>query len=76
MAASINKTANLLSEMSIDGTDKPSVQLTAQLAKKDAEVAKSAYDEEPILKPNPRRFVLFPIRYHEVWTDSIWFNAQ
>ncbi|KAL1923193.1 uncharacterized protein VTP21DRAFT_9569 [Calcarisporiella thermophila] len=23
--------------------------------------------EEPILTPNPRRFVLFPIKYHEVW---------
>jgi hypothetical protein len=66
MAASINKTANLLSEMSIDGSDKPSVQFTAQLAKKETEVAKVNYDEEPILKANPRRFVLFPIKYHEV----------
>ena len=24
-------------------------------------------DEEPILKPNPKRFVLFPITYGEVW---------
>ncbi|OZJ02930.1 Ribonucleoside-diphosphate reductase small chain [Bifiguratus adelaidae] len=24
-------------------------------------------DEEAILKANPRRFVLFPIKYHEVW---------
>jgi ribonucleoside-diphosphate reductase subunit M2 len=23
--------------------------------------------EEPLLKPNPHRFVLFPIKYHEVW---------
>ncbi|KAF9585494.1 Ribonucleotide-diphosphate reductase (RNR), small subunit [Lunasporangiospora selenospora] len=23
--------------------------------------------EEPLLKPNPRRFVLFPIKFHEVW---------
>ncbi|KAF5098095.1 hypothetical protein D0Z03_001277 [Geotrichum reessii] len=22
---------------------------------------------EPILKPNPHRFVLFPIKYHEIW---------
>ncbi|KAI8050530.1 ferritin-like superfamily [Syncephalis plumigaleata] len=22
---------------------------------------------EPLLKPNPQRFVLFPIKYHEVW---------
>jgi len=24
-------------------------------------------DDEPLLKPNPRRFVLFPIQYHEIW---------
>ncbi|KAG9303143.1 hypothetical protein G9A89_005101 [Geosiphon pyriformis] len=24
-------------------------------------------EDEPILKPNPRRFVLFPIKYHEIW---------
>ncbi|ORY05845.1 reductase M2 polypeptide variant 3d [Basidiobolus meristosporus CBS 931.73] len=35
-------------------------------------------EEEPLLKPNPRRFVLFPIRYHDVWQmykkaeASIW----
>lgn len=23
-------------------------------------------NEEPILKPNPKRFVLFPIKYNEV----------
>ncbi|CAH1756908.1 17385_t:CDS:2 [Entrophospora sp. SA101] len=23
--------------------------------------------DEPLLKPNPRRFVLFPIQYHEIW---------
>ncbi|CAG8502313.1 8099_t:CDS:2 [Ambispora gerdemannii] len=24
-------------------------------------------EEEPLLKPNPRRFVLFPIKFHEIW---------
>ncbi|KAG0223255.1 Ribonucleotide-diphosphate reductase (RNR), small subunit [Actinomortierella wolfii] len=28
---------------------------------------KVAEQDEPILKPNPRRFVLFPIKFHEVW---------
>ena len=23
--------------------------------------------DEPLLRPNPKRFVLFPIQYHEVW---------
>ncbi|RUP48466.1 ferritin-like superfamily [Jimgerdemannia flammicorona] len=27
----------------------------------------NADEEEPILKPNPKRFVLFPIKYNEVW---------
>ncbi|KAF9092019.1 Ribonucleotide-diphosphate reductase (RNR), small subunit, partial [Mortierella sp. GBA35] len=28
---------------------------------------KLAEQEEPLLRPNPRRFVLFPIKFHEVW---------
>ncbi|CAG8621355.1 8809_t:CDS:2 [Racocetra fulgida] len=24
-------------------------------------------EDEPLLKPNPRRFVLFPIQYHDIW---------
>ncbi|UZO24231.1 Ribonucleotide-diphosphate reductase (RNR) small subunit variant 2 [Rhizophagus irregularis] len=24
-------------------------------------------EDEPLLKPNPRRFVLFPIQFHEIW---------
>jgi len=24
-------------------------------------------DDEPLLRPNPRRFVLFPIQFHEIW---------
>ena len=22
---------------------------------------------EPLLRPNPKRFVLFPIQYHDIW---------
>ncbi|KAF9416533.1 Ribonucleotide-diphosphate reductase (RNR), small subunit [Podila epigama] len=28
---------------------------------------KVAEQDEPLLRPNPRRFVLFPIKFHEVW---------
>lgn len=28
---------------------------------------KAMEKEEPILKENPRRFVMFPIRFHEIW---------
>ncbi|XP_037541942.1 ribonucleoside-diphosphate reductase subunit M2 [Nematolebias whitei] len=32
------------------------------------EVLKSgAEEEEPLLKDNPRRFVIFPIQYHDIW---------
>ena len=24
-------------------------------------------EDEPLLKPNPHRFVLFPIEYHDIW---------
>ena len=24
-------------------------------------------DDEPLLRPNPRRFVIFPIKYHDIW---------
>ncbi|TPX42507.1 ribonucleoside-diphosphate reductase [Synchytrium endobioticum] len=28
---------------------------------------KKLIKEEPLLKPNPKRFVLFPIQYHQIW---------
>lgn len=28
---------------------------------------KECYDDEPILKENPSRFVLFPIKYNDIW---------
>lgn len=40
---------------------------------KEAEVAPTLSEEEasePILQENPNRFVLFPIKYHEVRTRS------
>lgn len=26
-----------------------------------------AIDDEPLLRENPRRFVIFPIQYHDIW---------
>ena len=31
------------------------------------QVSKSVELEEPLLKENPRRFVIFPIEYHDIW---------
>jgi ribonucleoside-diphosphate reductase subunit M2 len=28
---------------------------------------KDADQNEPLLRPNPSRFVLFPIQYHDIW---------
>uniref|UniRef100_A0A3Q4GDR9 Ribonucleoside-diphosphate reductase subunit M2 n=1 Tax=Neolamprologus brichardi TaxID=32507 RepID=A0A3Q4GDR9_NEOBR len=29
--------------------------------------AAGSFEEEPLLKDNPRRFVIFPIEYHDIW---------
>ena len=42
----------------------------------------SMYKMEPLLKENPQRFVLFPIKYHDIWDlykkscASIWFVEE
>lgn len=38
-----------------------------QLIVWNAEVQPINNDDEPILTPNPHRFVIFPIKYHDVW---------
>jgi len=36
--------------------------------KVEADIPKKKYDEEePLLRENPNRFVLFPIEYHDIW---------
>lgn len=32
----------------------------------DSAVVKAEHDDEPLLRENPNRFVLFPLKYHEV----------
>ncbi|KAG0090235.1 Ribonucleotide-diphosphate reductase (RNR), small subunit [Podila epicladia] len=58
----MNTTATTISK-SLEAADK---QIEAGLAQKLSEM-KVAEQDEPILRPNPRRFVLFPIKFHEVW---------
>ncbi|KAL4866325.1 hypothetical protein BDV12DRAFT_136786 [Aspergillus spectabilis] len=47
--------------------------ITKSIAEKPVEVSKAALDiqaieaNEPLLQENPHRFVLFPIKYHEIW---------
>ncbi|XP_051816559.1 ribonucleoside-diphosphate reductase subunit M2-like [Acanthochromis polyacanthus] len=36
-------------------------------APKAVKKSSSSEEEEPLLKDNPRRFVIFPIQYHDIW---------
>lgn len=46
--------------------ESPRKQLAAQVSELKLTKAPVAVLDEPILMPNPNRFVLFPIKYHEV----------
>ncbi|KAI3636125.1 hypothetical protein MIR68_005477 [Amoeboaphelidium protococcarum] len=51
-----------------DNTNTVDQQLSSQLQKTALSNNKNmSVQDEPILTPNPNRFVLFPIKYHEVW---------
>ncbi|XP_056298657.1 ribonucleoside-diphosphate reductase subunit M2 isoform X2 [Pseudoliparis swirei] len=50
----------------------PSLNTSRILASKTArkifgDVPTSGEEEEPLLKNNPQRFVIFPIKYHDIW---------
>ncbi|KAI3636003.1 hypothetical protein MIR68_005884 [Amoeboaphelidium protococcarum] len=53
-----------------DNTNTVEQQLSSQLQKTALNTNNNknmSVQDEPILTPNPNRFVLFPIKYHEVW---------
>ncbi|KAJ9152120.1 Ribonucleoside-diphosphate reductase small subunit [Pleurostoma richardsiae] len=61
--------ATLAQTMDAKHSEKP---LVTEVVKKEEEQPKTSAIraqelEEPILKENPQRFVLFPIQYHEIW---------
>ncbi|XP_061602379.1 ribonucleoside-diphosphate reductase subunit M2-like [Cololabis saira] len=78
---SVNKDSNLDKQMSNMAINKentpPSLNSTRILASKTARKIfsdgaspspkKPSSSEEPLLKENPRRFVVFPIQYHDIW---------
>ncbi|KAK5879575.1 hypothetical protein CesoFtcFv8_022678 [Champsocephalus esox] len=77
---SAKKENSLSGEMSKMALDKentpPSLNTTRILASKTArkifsdsepKAMKTMEEEEPLLKANPRRFVVFPIQYHDIW---------
>ncbi|KAG0345091.1 hypothetical protein BG004_003973 [Podila humilis] len=55
--------ANATSIKTLEAADK---FIEAGLSQKLSDM-KVAEQDEPLLRPNPRRFVLFPIKFHEVW---------
>lgn len=74
-----NKMSSKMSELSLDKENTPpSLSNTRILASKTARKIfsestpkseqTSVSQEEPLLKDNPRRFVIFPIQYHDIWT--------
>uniref|UniRef100_A0A8C6SLC9 Ribonucleoside-diphosphate reductase subunit M2 n=1 Tax=Neogobius melanostomus TaxID=47308 RepID=A0A8C6SLC9_9GOBI len=75
-----NKMSSKMSGLSLDKENTPpSLSDTRILASKTArkifsdstpksEQKSAASQEEPLLKENPRRFVIFPIQYHDIWT--------
>jgi ribonucleoside-diphosphate reductase subunit M2 len=48
-------------------TQKPTMEATKEIVKAPVTpTIKQAEADEPLLQENPQRFVLFPIKYHEV----------
>ena len=67
----LNFDANGKENMSSDGDLKPSSKIEKPVEDASNKVAsgiKAAEANEPLLQENPHRFVLFPIKYHEVST--------
>ncbi|XP_010881020.1 ribonucleoside-diphosphate reductase subunit M2 [Esox lucius] len=75
-----NQITTQMEDISLDDKENtpPSLNTTRILASKTArkifaddsepKEAKKLYSEdEPLLKENPRRFVIFPIKYHDIW---------
>ncbi|KAJ1335329.1 ribonucleoside-diphosphate reductase subunit M2 [Microdochium nivale] len=50
-------------------SQKPEVEQSKEVSPNNSEFAKikAMESEEPLLMENPQRFVLFPIKYHEIW---------
>lgn len=49
---------------------KTETAVEVQQAPKVAEGIKALEADEPILQENPHRFVLFPLKYHEIWQSK------
>ena len=52
------------------GLKKPQLNLVKEGKPPVSETIKASESEEPLLQENPHRFVLFPIKYHEVCANQ------
>lgn len=67
--------ATLESEIDAKHTEKISLEATKKEEEKPAAPAEADALDEPLLQENPGRFVLFPIKYHEVRDASRFGSA-
>ncbi|KAG0130273.1 ribonucleotide reductase [Tuber indicum] len=65
-AAAVKKNLNSAFE-NVKSPGKGGVKIDPELKKPSEEDIKSEEMDEPILTENKHRFVLFPIKYHEIW---------
>jgi ribonucleoside-diphosphate reductase subunit M2 len=49
---------------------KPETAIEVKATPSVADTIKAMEAEEPILQENPHRFVLFPLKYHEIWQST------
>lgn len=50
-----------------DDDDSKPIEMFGEVHKRARRHLRESEKEEPILKENPDRFVMFPIKYHEIW---------
>lgn len=69
MSATVKKVLQDASNLSIhDKENKTSVHTSESAKTSEKAVSKPVnYADEPLLRENPNRFVLFPIEYHDIW---------
>jgi len=56
-----------VSRLSLEGKENSPAKVVGKLAVAKVEESKKQVEEEPLLKENPRRFVILPIQYGDIW---------
>lgn len=61
------KKTKVLGDSQIQNIHKKTVLVEPPVKKEKKENPKQYVEDEPLLRENPRRFVIFPIKYHDIW---------